>query len=70
VKAGDLEGVSAWDKAATPESVAKYGYDAMMNGDLIARNERSLRFMLKWVVPLLPRKAVLKIAQKSMEKEK
>ena len=69
VKAGDLEGVSAWDKAATLASVAKYGYDAMLEGELIAINEPSLRFMLKWVVPFLPRKTVLKMSQKSMEKD-
>ena len=68
VKAGDLEGVSAWDKAATPESVAKYGYEAMQRGDLIAINEKALSFMINWVIPFLPRKTVLKISQKFMEK--
>lgn len=68
VKAGDLEGISTWDNAATPQSVAKYGYDAMLKGDLVAINERSLSFMLNWVIPFLPRKTVLKISQKSMEK--
>ena len=42
VKAGDLEGVSAWDKA--------------------------LSFMINWLIPFLPRKTVLKISQKFMEK--
>ena len=68
VKAGDLEGVSAWDKAATPESVAKCGYEAMQRGDLIAINEKALSFMINWVIPFLPRKTVLKISQKFMEK--
>ena len=68
VKAGDLEGVSAWDKAATPESVAKCGYQAMLRGDLIAINERGMSFMLNWLIPLLPRKTVLKMSQKFMEK--
>jgi len=69
VKAGDLEGISAWDNAATPESVAKCGYDAMLKGDLIAINDLSLRFMLNWVIPLLPRKTILKMSQKFMEKK-
>jgi len=30
-----------WEKAATPESVAKCGYDAMLKGDPIRINERS-----------------------------
>ena len=68
VKAGDLEGVSAWDKAATPESVAKCGYEAMQRGDLIAVNEKALSFMINWLIPFLPRKTVLKISQKFMEK--
>ena len=69
VKAGDLEGISAWDNAATPKSVAEYGYDAMLKGKLIAINEPSLRFMLNWIIPFLPRKTVLKISQKFMEKQ-
>ena len=68
VKAGDLDGIDLWDKAATPESVAKCGYDAMMEGKLVKINEMGLSFMLNWVVPLMPRKTVLKISQKAMEK--
>lgn len=68
VKAGDLDGIDLWDKAATPESVAKCGYDAMMEGKLVKINEMGLSFMLNWVVPFIPRKTVLKISQKAMEK--
>lgn len=70
VSAGDLEGNSLWDNAASPESVAKCGYDAMERGKLVAINERSLSFMLNWVIPFLPRKMVLKFSQQSMEKNK
>ncbi len=69
VKAANLEGVAAANKAATPESVAKCGYDAMLEGSLVAINQKSLRFMLNWVIPLLPRKTVLKMSQKFMEKQ-
>jgi short-subunit dehydrogenase len=68
VKAGDLEGIDLWDKAATPESVAKCGYDAMEDGKLIKINELGLNFALNWVIPFLPRKTVLKMSQKAMEK--
>jgi len=68
VKAGDLDGIDLWDKAATPESVAKCGYNAMLKGDLVKINEMGLNFMLNWVVPFLPRRTVLKISQKAMEK--
>lgn len=70
VSAGDLDGVSTWDNAATPESAAKCGYEAMMKGELVKINEPSLSFMLNWVVPFLPRKTVLKMSQQTMEKSK
>lgn len=68
VAAGDLEGNSLWDNAASPASVAKCGYEAMMQGKLVKINERSLSFLLNWIVPFLPRKTVLKMSQNSMEK--
>lgn len=68
VAAGDLEGNALWDHAATPESVAKCGYEAMMKGELVKINEPRLDFMLNWVIPFLPRKTVLKISQQTMEK--
>ena len=69
VAAGDLDGTGSWDNAATAESVAQCGYDAMMKGDLIKINEGRLAFLLNWVIPFLPRKMVLKISQNAMEKE-
>lgn len=69
VAAGDLEGNSLWDNAASAESVARCGYEAMMKGKLVKINERSLSFLLNWVLPFLPRKLVLNISQRSMEKD-
>ena len=68
VKAGNLEGVEAWKNAKSPESVAKCGYNAMEKGRLIAINESGLTFLLKWIIPLLPRKMLLKISRQAMEK--
>ena len=69
VAAGDLEGASAFQKpGATPASVAQCGYEAMLAGDLVAINERPMSFLLNWVVPLLPRKVVLKMSRSTMEK--
>lgn len=68
VAAGDLDGIKAWDKAATPESVARCGYDAMLKDELVKINEKGLSFILNWVIPFLPRKTVLKISQQAMEK--
>lgn len=68
VAAGDLEGIPAWDKAASAQSVAKCGYDAMEKGELLTINERALAFMLNWIFPLIPRKLVLKISEQFMQK--
>ena len=68
VSAGDLEGIKVWDKAATAESVAKCGYDAMINGDLVKINEKGLSFLLNWIIPFLPRKTILKLSRQAMEK--
>jgi len=68
VSAGDLEGIKVWDKAATAESVAKCGYDAMINGDLVKINENGLNFLLNWIIPFLPRKTILKLSRQAMEK--
>lgn len=68
VKAGNLEGVDIWKKAKTPVSVAKFGYKAMEKGKLVAINEGKLDFFLNWLMPLLPRKAVLKASRQAMEK--
>ena len=64
VATANLEGTGlANQKGATPASVAKCGYDAMMRGDLIAINERRLSLMLNWVTPFLPRRQVLKMVE-------
>lgn len=68
VKAGDLEGVDIWKNARSAQSVAECGYKAMVRGDLVAFNERQLKFMLGWITPFLPRRTVLKMSRKFMEK--
>lgn len=69
VAAGDLEGASLFQKpGASPVSVAECGYKAMLAGDLVKINEPALNFALNWVIPLLPRKLVLKMSRSTMEK--
>lgn len=68
VAAGDLEGVAAWKLATSPRSVAECGYDALQKGKLIAFNDKKLQFLLEWITPVLPRKMVLKMSRKLMEK--
>ena len=49
---------------ATAASAARCGYDAMMKGRLMSINERLLSFAMNWIIPLVPRRIVLKIVQK------
>jgi len=68
VVAGNLEGVDGWKNAKSARSVAECGYEAMEKGELVAFNQGSLKFMLDWIIPFLPRKTILKLSRKSMEK--
>ena len=68
VSAGDLEGVEVFKNAKSPASVAAVGYNAMLQGKLIAINQFSLKFMLYWIVPFLPRRTLLKMSRRTMEK--
>lgn len=62
VTTAGLEGTNlAKSGGATAASVAKHGYDAMMAGKLVTINQRSLSFLLQWIVPFLPRRLMLKL---------
>lgn len=68
-KAANLEGTKMVKAGgATAKSVAKHGYDAMMAGKLVTINQRSLSFLLQWVMPLLPRRMGMKMASDLQEK--
>ncbi|MEM1129924.1 MAG: SDR family oxidoreductase [Pseudomonadota bacterium] len=61
-KTANLEGTRMVQSGgATAASVAKHGYDKMMEGKLVTVNEAPLGFMLNWVVPVLPRRMVMKM---------
>ncbi|KGH27932.1 short-chain dehydrogenase [Comamonas testosteroni] len=68
VAAGDLQGVAVWKNAKSAASAALCGYEAMERGDLVVFNEGKLRVMLDWILPLMPRRAVLKLSRQAMEK--
>lgn len=68
VEAGGLEGVGLWDKAASASSAAEFGMEAMEKGKLVAINDKKYEFFVKAVVPLIPRKLLLKEIQKSQTK--
>jgi short-subunit dehydrogenase len=65
----DLEGTGlVAQKGATPDAVAKFGYDAMLGGQLRAINDGRLRFVLNWVMPWLPRRMSLNLIKKMQTK--
>lgn len=61
LEAADLHktGISN-QKGATPKSVAKVGYDGMMDGKLTVINEKPLSFAMNWIVPLLPKRMLMR----------
>ncbi|MGI9485040.1 MAG: SDR family NAD(P)-dependent oxidoreductase [Geminicoccaceae bacterium] len=61
----DMRKVKAiqWEMASAA-NVAKVGYDAMMKGRLLAYNDWRLKFLLDWIVPLLPRRIALRSIRK------
>ncbi len=54
---------------AMPDTVARIGYDAMMRGDLVTVNETGLSLLLNWIIPLMPRRMVLKMIQRMQTKK-
>lgn len=68
-KVANLEGTTMVKAGgATPASVAKHSYDAMMRGDLVTINDRQLSVLLNWIVPLLPRRMVLSMIERNQSK--
>lgn len=65
----DLHGTKlVADGGKSPASVAKCGYDAMLSGKLVVVNEAPLGFMINWIIPLLPRRTVMKMIEKMQTK--
>lgn len=64
----DLGGTDLIKSGATAASVAKHGYDAMLAGKLVTVNETKLSILTQWVIPLLPRRTVLKMVEKMQSK--
>ncbi len=64
----DMSDADMFKNGKSPESVAKIGYDAMVAGKLVTVNELQLGILTQWVVPLLPRRMVLKMIYKMQSK--
>lgn len=67
--AADLEGTNlAKSGGAKAASVAQFGYEAMLRGQLRAINEPRLSFAANWLFPLLPRRMVMNIIARMQAK--
>jgi len=64
----DLENTSLTTSGKSAASVAKVGYDAMLDGKLRVINERMLAFQLHWLMPLMPMGMKMKFIRKMQEK--
>ena len=64
----NLGGTNLTKSGTSPQSVAKHGYDAMIARKIVTANERRLIILIQWVIPLLPRRTLLKMIQKMQSK--
>ena len=63
-----LQGTRLLKGAADPEDVAEVGWKGMKKGKLLVGENRGMLFVLRYILPLLPRRRVLKISRTIMEK--
>jgi uncharacterized protein len=68
IERAGLDGVALVKQSASSMDVAKVGYSAMQAGKLIAFDDWKLGFVLTWIVPFLPRRMVLRLSRRAMEK--
>lgn len=68
-EAANLEGARLFNFAAEPQRVAEVGWKAMQKGRLIVSENPAMIFMLRYLLPFLPRSLALRISRKTQEKE-
>jgi short-subunit dehydrogenase len=57
----DLTGTKLAKGGATAENVARHGYNAMLAKKLVTVNETILGVVVNWVIPLVPRRMLLRM---------
>ena len=67
-EAADLGGVKGFELAADSRSVAECGYKVMEKGTLLAINDPKIRVFMEGILPWIPRKPLLWMSRKTMEK--
>lgn len=64
----EMQHVKGFEMAASAASVPKKGYRAMERGTLLAFDDPRMRLLMDGVLPWLPRKGLLAISRRSLEK--
>jgi hypothetical protein len=64
----DLEGAQLMRFAATPTKVARRGWKAMKRRKLVVSESGALLFILRFFIPLFPRRVTLKMSRLAMQK--
>lgn len=60
--------IMKFQKAANAQATAEVAYHDMMKGKLLSFDRKLLKFSLRWLTPFIPRRTLLKITRKTMEK--
>ncbi|SFI96131.1 SDR family NAD(P)-dependent oxidoreductase [Jannaschia pohangensis] len=64
----DLRDTPLTKQGKSPASVARIAYQAMRAGQLLVVNEGLLSVLVNWVIPLMPRRMVLKMVRRMQTK--
>jgi uncharacterized protein len=67
-KKADIENTALFKKAASAESVALKGYNAMLKGKRVIITDGPQKFLIKFLIPFAPMKMVMKVTRKLQEK--
>jgi len=59
-----LEGGNMFDKGASARQTAASGYNAMMKGKVIQISDRSLAFLIRFMLPIIPRTWLSAVVEK------
>jgi hypothetical protein len=68
IEVANLGGAKLFKAAAEAARVAEVGWKAMKNEKLLVSENRPILFFLRYLLPFLPRRLVLRVSRKSQEK--
>jgi hypothetical protein len=68
IEVANLGGAKLFKAAAEADRVAEVGWKAMKNEKLLVSENRPILFFLRYLLPFLPRRLVLRVSRKSQEK--